>query len=346
MAGHAGARQIDDGPTAYSLFPDAKTRTVRFGLQFCRAALQWLRPRRSSFDVVHVHSGYADYFLVSGRIKSNIGLPTLHTMYCPIPTRGGRWRLPGVHGLIRRWAGRLDWRGGISDNVAASMTDFGMRDVGRIRPALDLDRFSAPDDAAVIRKELGLSRDDLVILFVGNAKPQKNASGVLRALHQLRPEFPNVKLVITTELKHSSSDSDLARLANEVRDLNLESCIVQKGIVKNMPALMHASDVLVAPFLDSFGPSDYFMAAIEAMACGKPVVVSNVGGMPEVVSDDVGQLVDPFDANSIAAGLRIYLADEPLRLQTGARARANAERYFNPSKVVDAYQNVYRRITS
>jgi len=346
IAGTDGLRTIDDGPPAYSLFPEAKTRTIGFGLKFCRSALNWIRSRKDSFDVVHVHSGFADYFLVSGKIKSQLNLPTMHTMYCPIPRQGGRWRLPGVHALIRRWGNALDWRGGMSDNVANSMAEYGMREVHRIRPALDSERLATCDGVENARRELGLTSDDLMVLFVGNAKPQKNAMGVLRAFHQLRPQFPIAKLVITTELKHTSSNEDVARIANEARRLNLESCIIQKGIVENMPALMHACDVLVAPFLDSFGPSDYFMAVLEAMACGKPVVSSNVGGMPEIITNDVGRLVDPHDIPSIADGLRDFLVDKNLRLQTGANAQALVRDQFDPVQIVQAYQSVYRSIAS
>jgi glycosyltransferase involved in cell wall biosynthesis len=247
--------------------------------------------------------------------------------------------------MIKSWARQLDWCGGISNNVAASMNKYGIRSAERIHPALDIERFTNKYDPLVVRAELGLAVDDLVILFVGNAKPQKNAIGVVRAVQKIRQEFPNVRLILTTELKHSASDSDLARLAEEIHMRGLDSCIIQKGVVSNMPALMQASDVLVAPFLDSFGPSDYFMVALEAMACGKPVVVSNVGGMPEIISDKVGRLVDPRDEESIAAGLRPFLRDETLRKSAGFNARAYVEQHFNPGKIVDAYQAVYRRST-
>jgi D-inositol-3-phosphate glycosyltransferase len=266
-------------------------------------------------------------------------------MYCPIPLHGGRWRLPGVHGMIRRWANRLDWRGGISGNVVASLAEYGIRDAACIRPALDTRRF-APGDAASVRSEMGLAVDDLVVLFVGNAKPQKNLLGVLRAVHLVRKDFPHVKLVITTELKHSSSNADLARLSAEISLLQLESSIIQKGIVEDMPALMRACDVLVAPFLDSFGPSDYFMAVLEAMACGKPVVVADVGGMREVISDDTGRLVDPRDDASNAAALAGFLGDRGLRESVGAKARLLIESEFQPSAIVAAYRDVYQRITS
>jgi glycosyltransferase involved in cell wall biosynthesis len=335
-----------EGPAVYSLFPHAKTRTVAYGLRFRQAAASWLRTRREQFDVVHFHSGYADYFLVSDRLKSVGRLPVAHTLYCPIPLRGGRWRLPGVHALIRRWANRLDWRGGISQNVTASMRAFGIRSVECIRPALDTERFSPGDDGAAVRRELGIAADAPVVLFVGNAKPQKNMLGALRAVGRVRPRFPGVKLIVTTELKHTSSEADLARLSAEISRLGLESTIIQQGIVGDMPALMRACDVLVAPFLDSFGPSDYFMAVLEAMACGKPVVVADVGGMREVVREGAGRLVDPRDDEAIASGLAAYLGDEALRARDGANARTQIEQRFQSHLVVAAYQDVYRRITS
>jgi glycosyltransferase involved in cell wall biosynthesis len=291
-----------------------------------------------------VHSGLADYFLVSDRLQRASRLPTLHTIYCPIPPTG-RARLPVARSLIRRWANRLDWRGAISDNVVSSMREFGMRDVERIRPALDIEPYGGGDRAAA-RRDLGLSRGDLAVLFVGNATAQKNLTGVLHAVHRLADEFPALKLIVTTELKHSSSDSDMAQLAAEMDELGLGKRIIQKGIVDDMPALMRACDVLVAPFLDSYGPSDYFMAALEAMASGRPVVASNVGGMPEIISSDVGTLVDPRDHAAIAAGLRAYLADPALRERVGVSARELIRRDFNPQAVVAAYDDVYRRISA
>ncbi len=345
IEGRRGTLEIDDGPIAHSLFAKAKTRTVRFGLRLCRAAVEWVNARRNEFDVVHVHSGFADYYLVSGRLKSKVGLPTFHTLYCPIAP-SGRWRLPVVRTLIKRCANRLDWRGAISENTVHSLAQYGIRDVEVMRPAVELERFTSQAEGRSERSELGIADDELVVLFVGNAKPQKNATGMLRAIHRLRPEFPKIKVVVTTELKHTSSDADLARLAREIHDLKLDSCIIQKGIVTNMPSLMQACDVLVAPFLDSYGPSDYFMAVLEAMASGKPVVVSNVGGMPEVVSGEVGRLVNPRDDASITAGLHDFLADKELRLRTGKNARVYVEQHFNPRAIYNAQQSVYRRFVS
>lgn len=344
MEGHREPVEIVPGLTVHSLLDDARPGTVAFGLQMTRAAERWARRSSRAFDVVHGHSGFADYFIVTRRLSRILKRPSLHTLYCPIPASGGRWRLPGVHTLVRGWANGLDARVAMSENVAGAMRDYGLRDVRVITPALDLARFTPPADPAPARAELGLGADDVAVLFVGNAKPQKNLSAVLRAFREIRRSHANARLVVTTELKQSSSDERLAALRQEMVDLGLEASVIQRGIVEDMPRLMQACDLLVAPFLDSFGPSDYFMAALEAMACGRPVVVSAVGGMPEVVSDRVGRLVDPHDDEQITAALEALVADPAARRAAGAEARSYTERHFDPSRVADQYRGLYAEL--
>lgn len=337
---------IDDGPSVHSIFSDAVTQNASYGLKFTKAAKKWSRANRDKFDIVHFHSGHADYFLTSSRIKKATKLPVLHTLYCPISRQGGRLRLPIVHGLVRRWAKQIDWKGGMSKNVTDSMTEYGMANAQWVCPAVNIERFKPQRDPQVLRKEFGIDPDKVAVLFVGNAKKQKNAIGVMRAIHELRKENKNIQLVITTELKHSSSDEEMSALAAEMKRLDLTSCTIQKGIIENMPELMQACDILAAPFLDTYGPSDYFIAVLEAMACAKPVVVSNVGGMPEVVAPDVGRLVDPLDPLSIANGLKEYIENKELRLQNGENGLKLLENLFSPETTMKAYQNIYRELTA
>jgi len=332
---------IEENLTVHGLLEDARPGRVTHGLKLRAAAAAWLRQNRGRFDVVHGHSGFADYLMVSARLRKIAGLPTLHTLYCPIPTTGGRWRLPVVHGLINRWARSMDHMTAISENVASSMRAFGMTDVRVITPSVDLQRFHPADEPGALRGELGLGEGEVAVLFVGNAKPQKNLAGTLDALAIVRREHPETKLVITTELEQSTSDEDLNRVRQRLIKLGLESSVVQRGIVDNMPELMAACDILVAPFVDSYGPSDYFMAVLEAMAAGKPTVVSAVGGMPEVIDEEVGRLVDPHDTEALAEAIGWFVADARRRADAGRNARLYAERHFNPSHVVRQYEELY-----
>ena len=114
-----------------------------------------------------------------------------------------------------------------------------------------------------------------------------------------------------------------------------------------MPGAHASLRHILAPFLDTFGPSDYFMAVLEAMASGKAVVVSNVGGMPEVVSDEVGRLVNPHDVESIASGMRELLADRDLRacVREPTHERMSST-IVDPAAIVKhSTKTVYRRFT-
>lgn len=342
--GRSGTYTIDDGPMVTSLFEGAKTRTVKFAMQFCVKGIKWLRRHRNAFDVIHFHSGYMDYLAVSALMRAASGLPTIHTLYCPV----GKSRTPLPFGdvLWAKMANRLDGVVGISDNVVASMRLAGIRAAGRIRPGLEAERFWSNEDREAVRLQLGIPGDEIAILFVGNASPQKNLTGVLYAIHELRRRAWPVRLIITTELAHTSPDEVLARIARLIEDLHLEECVIQKRIVPDMPALMRASDIVVAPFLDSFGPSDYFIAALEAMAAERPVVVSKVGGMVEIVTPEVGALVDPGDPRSIADALEKFCSDPQLRVAAGRRGRALIEKEFSPLRTAEEYRRKYEEVAA
>ena len=342
----AGRGTVQDGLEVISLFDTADPGTIRFGLDFIRESGRWTSSRRNEFDLVHNHSGFPDYFLASERVRRATRLPSLHTMYCPIPGSGGRFNLPLLRGMLRRAAGRMDRLLAMSRNVAASMSAWGLGDVQAVPPPVDLDRFKDGEDRDSTRMSMGIAVDEPVVLFVGNATEQKNLSGTLEAFALLLKRAPKAKLVMTTELPRTSGDAALQTLRTLMTRLEIEDRVIQLGIVDNMPGLMRACDVLVAPFKDSYGPSDYFMVVLEAMATGRPTIVSNVGGMPEVIAKDRGRLIDPHDAGSIADGLAEYVLDADLRRTTGLAARAFAESTFQASNIADAHRTIYEEVLS
>ena len=89
------------------------------------------------------------------------------------------------------------------------------------------------------------------------------------------------------------------------------------------------------------------MVAIEAMACGVPVVASAVGGLPEVVENgNTGILVPPRDPEALAAAL-IRLLDSPQRArQMGSKGRERATRVFSPKVIGERYADLYRRLAA
>jgi glycosyltransferase involved in cell wall biosynthesis len=102
--------------------------------------------------------------------------------------------------------------------------------------------------------------------------------------------------------------------------------------------LQHADAFLLTSETESFG-----LAALEAMSCGVPVIGYRVGGVPAVVTEDAGRLVQPFDLDALAQAAVTVITDTALRDRLGAQGRARALASFRRDPAIDAYERLYER---
>ena len=124
-------------------------------------------------------------------------------------------------------------------------------------------------------------------------------------------------------------------------DLNIRSAVRFLGVRHDVPALLALADVYVHPSLQE----GYSNALLEAMAAGKAVVATAVGGNVEAVSDgSTGLLVPAQDAAAIARAIARLLADPAAARQMGARARQYVHERYEMSAMVRSYEGVYTRL--
>lgn len=137
--------------------------------------------------------------------------------------------------------------------------------------------------------------NDEYLLFLSTLKPSKNIEGLLDAFKNVGQKYPELKLVIA-----GKKGWLFASIFEKVKSLDLESRVVFTDYIpeEDKPGLMAGAKVFVSPsFWEGFG-----MHVLEAMALGVPVVVSDVGSLPEVVGG-AGILVDPKDSKNITEGI-------------------------------------------
>ncbi len=196
---------------------------------------------------------------------------------------------------------------------------------------VDTDRFHPNVPAGDIRVRHGIPGDEPLVLFVGRMVPHKGSEYLLRAMRDL----PAHLLMVGT----GPREPLLRKMATLPA---LEGRVHFAGRVssQDLPRYYAASDLLVLPStsrLEAFG-----IAALEAMASGKPVIVSDVPGVREVIEEGrEGLRIDPIDASDIAVKIRTLLEDEGLRKEMGRRAREKVERQFSLASVVDRLETSY-----
>ncbi|MBN1203065.1 MAG: glycosyltransferase family 4 protein [Anaerolineae bacterium] len=173
------------------------------------------------------------------------------------------------------------------------------------------------------------------IFSVGTVQPRKNYARIMQALAALGPAFEDVHLVIAGG--RGWLDSPIYRAVDE---LGLAERVHFTGFARDedLPALYSEAACLAYPSLyEGFG-----FPVLEAMACGTPVVTSNVSSIPEVAGD-AALLVDPYDVEVLAGALRRLLTDETLRADLVARGFEQAAR-FTWARTAQQLRVVYRQI--
>ena len=173
----------------------------------------------------------------------------------------------------------------------------------------------APGDRAAARGSLGLGEDPHV-LYVGRQSPIKGLETLLDAMARLRAGGTPARLSIVGGDADEPLDGHEAALRERLARLSLGEAVTFVGAQPQdrLPAWYVAADVTVLPsYYESFG-----MVALEAMACGSPVVASRVGGLQTTVRDRVtGLLVPDHDPAALAEALGRLIADEDLRWRLG-----------------------------
>jgi glycosyltransferase involved in cell wall biosynthesis len=181
-------------------------------------------------------------------------------------------------------------------------------------------RFAPVPDAGLlsgVRARYGLPAR--FILFVGTIEPRKNLRTLLEAYAALRPNAPEVGLVIA-----GGKGWLFADFFDQLRALGLESQVRLTGFVPDddLPALLSAAEAFVYPSVyEGFG-----LPPLEAMACGTPVLCSDASSLPEVVGQ-AGLLLPPTDAAAWAAALQRILSDAALRADLRERGLARARQF-------------------
>lgn len=189
--------------------------------------------------------------------------------------------------------------------------------------------------ASVKRRELGL-REDLAVLgtVCRLIEPKKGLAVLLQAVAQLKEQAgtPGFQLLIVGE---GPAYGGLRALSER---LGIAPWVVFAGLRRDIPGLLPLMDLFVLPSLyEGFG-----IAILEAMAAGRPVVATAVGGIPEVVvHGETGLLVPPGDPVSLADALRELLAHPERARVLGARGRERAREKFRIESIVRQHETLY-----
>ncbi len=330
--------QIEAGPL------DAdKTAMRRYLPAFREGVRSFQRRDGRVYDLVHSHYWLSGW--VGQALKASWEVPHVimfHTLGAAknryhLSEREPRYRIDGER-LVAQDVDRVICGSEGEREMLVDLYGVPPQRIVTVPCGVDTVRFR-PLGRARARRELGLAPDEPVVLFVGRIEPLKGIEVLIKAAAQLEGRFR--LLVVGGDGKDTERKAGLRALADQM-GIGEKVTFLDAVPHGDLPLYYNAADICVVPsYYESFG-----LVAIEAMACGVPVVASRVGGLKETVQDGrTGYLVPWRCPEPFAERLDLLLSNEPLRRSLGREARAAAER-FRWSEVAARVEDVYHDLVS
>jgi D-inositol-3-phosphate glycosyltransferase len=304
------------------------------------------------YDVLHSH------YWISGKVAMPVakkfGIPLAHTMHTmarvknmnlaegerPEPmirVQGETQVVAAADALIAN-----------TDAEAASLVSLYEAcpdNVSVVSPGVDLYKFTAGDGRKAAREAIGLPQDAHILAFVGRIQPHKGPEVLIRAVAEMLNHSPHLRPKLITIIMGGASGSGLGeveRLKDLVSWLNISDVVRFENPVPRaaLPHWYRAADLVCVPsYSESFG-----LVALEAQACGTPVVATAVGGLRTAVADGIsGVLVDGHDARAWSSVLARLLQEPQRRVLLSMGAIEHAS-HFGWDATARGTLDIYDRI--
>lgn len=276
------------------------------------------------YDIVHTHTTAPQLFAAVGSVLCSVVLCTTEhntsnrrrrlTYYRPID----KW-------MYSRYKEVISISKAATEELARHVEI--KCPITTIPNGIDVNKYT--EACAVDKRDLGCREDSFLLMMVAGFRNQKDQDTIIRAM-QLLPETVQLCLVGDGERKKECEELAVK--------CGVAGRVIFTGIRTDVPNVLKAADVVVmSSHYEGFG-----LAAVEGLAAGKPVVVSDVRGLSDIVREH-GILFPNQDAKALANSINHLMTDRYFYSQIASRCRARASD-FDISKTVDGYVGVYRRL--
>jgi len=335
--------------------PIPKDELVNFIPQFVSGIRSFASEKGLYYDLIHSHywmSGLAGFSLMEAW-----GIPMVHMFHTLGEMKNRVARGPDQIESKQRIIAENEILSTANRIVAATLAERAQlqwlykaepKKIVVIPPGVDVSHFyPIPVDEA--KAFIGIKPDDQMVLFVGRIEPLKGVDTLIQAMSCLNfGEFTSEKPIRLTiiggdpDVNPEEMSKEMARLQKMCNDLLMGKMVIFLGKrdQDTLPYYYSAADVLVMPsHYESFG-----MVALEAMACGTPVIASQVGGLAFLVQDGVtGYHVPDDDPNELCERLKQLLSDNELRRTLGIQANKYAQEY-SWDKITEQIVRLYKDV--
>lgn len=233
-----------------------------------------------------------------------------------------------------------------TDRTKAKLTALGFHNVTRIYPGIDLNRYQPQTKNEAILTELGLSMKDFVVMYPG----EYTRLGATDMLTETLLDFfeknrgTDIRFVFACRVKNESDAEKKQSIHQRFAKAGLLDYIAFSDTISDMPSLYNSSDVIVFPVGNLQGKFDVPLIIIEAYACAKPVILSDLPQFLEFANNDICVTIPKDSGKELMQSLAYLRDNEAERKRLGVNARKFVEEHFDLRNTATQYEKIYSEL--
>jgi len=230
----------------------------------------------------------------------------------------------------------------LSDYAKDNIKKEGFQSVERIYPGIDLEAYQPNPQNAMVQK-LGLKKES-VVLYVGDYEFSGAHEDVLQAARKALNENSDTKFVFACRNKTARAAQLEKETKSKAQDLGIHTQIIFLNEIDSFKDLLDLASIVIFPARSLFRKMDIPLTLLEALALEKPIIISDIPPLNEIMKAEVGLLVPPGNVQRLSEAISKLLQNPSQRIAFGKRGREMVEEHFNLKTMVKQYEAFYRRV--
>ena len=295
--------------------------------------------RKEKIDVIHSHWIIPSGF-IGGIARKIFKIPHITTAHAGDVFTIRKFKILGIIGsFILKNSDEITANSEYTKNVIIAIENKLKCNVEIIPMGVDISRFN-PDKASDLKNVFDA---EYLILSVGRLVDKKGIKYLIMAMVDVIKEFPHAKLII------GGSGPEKDKLEKLSEDIGVKDNVIFMGYIENsdLPKYYASSDIFVLPSIETKGGDTEGLGVVllEAMACGTPVIGSNIGGITDIIKDgETGFLAQPENPKDIADIIIDLLSKENTRQIVSENGLIIVQKKFSWDVVTKQFSNIYERL--
>lgn len=232
-----------------------------------------------------------------------------------------------------------------SDYSRNKLNSLGFNNVKRVYPGIDLENYKKRLDTGELRRKFGFSTDDFIINFSGEYTRLGAMDDVVETFIEISKKIPAARLSMAVRVKNEKDTRKKTEVVEKLRQNGvLEKIVFHDDGKYNMADIFNLCDISLFPVQNMFGKFDVPLAAVEPMACEKPVIVSDIPILKEFARPENSVTIERGNVQQLTGAILDLYNDPEKREILGKAGRKFCEENFDISKISEIYRQTYQEL--